>query len=256
MADLSIAEIGRRLVQAGGMSTKPLCVHGADEIEAGWAPIGKIDFCMAKAIYRLSVEDHPPSYIGVGSLKGCCPGGAIHLGYMKAPEGLKYFLSTGIPTYMGGMAEFYRRTPQMVEETNQVAGRITTLAKNMVFRPCADLEDEDPRYASIICMGTAEQMRNLFALNYFTDTNVFHGIIVPAGSACATLVTYPMGMSANAPRDAIFVGPTDPTVNSFFPPDYLGVGIPVSVARRMCDPIEESFVVKRPEIAFPEKKVG
>jgi hypothetical protein len=61
-------------------------------------------------------------------------------------------------------------------------------------------------------------------------------------------------MSAHAPLDALFMGPTDPTVNRFFPPDLMGVGIPIAVARRMCEPIEESFVVKRPAVPFPERR--
>jgi len=32
MAEMSVAEVGRRLVRAGGLSTKPLCVYGAEEV--------------------------------------------------------------------------------------------------------------------------------------------------------------------------------------------------------------------------------
>ncbi len=81
----------------------------------------------------------------------------------------------------------------MVEESNRISGKITPLAKNIVFRPCADLEENDPGVVSVICLGTAEQIRNIFALNYFTSMDIFGSIIVPSGSACATLVTYPSG---------------------------------------------------------------
>ncbi len=255
MAEMSVAEVGRRLVRAGGLSTKPLCVYGAEEVKEGWVPTGKINYCLVKALLWLSTKDLPPAFVGMDVLKGCCPGGAIHLGYAEAPEGLKFFLSTGIPSYRGGFAEYYRRSPEMVEETERIAGKVTAIARNVVFRPCEDM-GEDEEAVSVMCFGTAEQIRNIFALYYFSSTNVFGGIIAAGGSACATLITYPSGMSANAPRDAMFVGPTDPTVNRYFPPDFMGLGIPMGVARKMCEHIEESFVVKRPEIAFPEERDG
>ena len=253
MEEMSVAEIGRRLVRAGRLESKPLCVYGAEKVEHEWVPAGSIDYCLVKVFLKQSLGVLPPVYVGDKALKGCCPGGALHLGLSEAPEGLRYFISTGSPTFRGGAAEHLRRTPQMVDESNKVAGRIVPLARNIVFRPCADLED-DPGVVSVMCFGTAEQIRNIFALNYFTTTNVFGSIIVPSGSACSTLVTYPSGMSSNAPRDAMFAGPTDPTVNRYLPRDFMAVGIPIKVARRMCEPIEESFVVKRPQVAYPEKR--
>ncbi len=253
MEEMSVAEIGRRLVRAGGLSTKPLCVHGAEAVEEDWIPAGKIDYCLVKALLKMSLRDLPPAYVSGEVLKGCCPGGGIHLGYTNAPEGLKYFLSSGSPRYRGGIAEHYRQSPGMVEETDRIVGKITSLATNLVVRPCQDVA-ADPGVVSVMCFGTAEQIRNIFALYYFSSTNVFGGIVVPAGAACATLITYPAGMAVNTPRDVIFTGPTDPTVNSYFPPDFLGVGIPIEVARRMCEPLEETFVVKRPEVTFPQRR--
>ena len=254
MAEMSVAEVGRRLVRAGRLDSKPLCVYGTEVVESEWIPTGKIDFCLVKVFLKLAMGNFPPAFAGVDTLKGCCPGGATHLGLIKAPDGLKYFISTGDPSFRGGEAEYLRRSPQMIEETSKVIGKITPLSKNIVFRPCADLEDEDPGVVSVMCLGTAEQIRNIFALDYFSSTDVFGSIVVPAGSACATLVTYPSGMSANSPRNAMFAGPTDPTVNHYFPHDFMGVGIPIKVAKRMCEPIEESFVVKRPHVAYPEKR--
>jgi len=254
MVEMSVAEVGRRLVRAGRLSSKPLCVYGTEEVEPDWVPTGKIDFCLVKVFFRLAMGSSRPAFVGTEALKGCCPGGATHLGLIKAPGGLKYFISTGDPSFRGGEAEYLRKSPQMVEESNHISGKITPLAKNIVFRPCADLEDHDPGVVSVICLGTAEQIRNIFALNYFSSADIFGSIVVPSGSACATLVTYPSGMSANAPRDKLFAGPTDPTVNRYFPPDFMGLGIPLKVAKRICEPIEESFVVKRPQVAYPEKR--
>jgi hypothetical protein len=42
-------------------------------------------------------------------------------------------------------------------------------------------------------------------------------VIEPGGATCATLVTYPAGLAANSPMDAVFVGPVDPTGNACFP---------------------------------------
>lgn len=254
MKAMSVAEVGRRLVKAGRLSTRPLCVYGSSTIEPTWVAAGKVDHCLVKVFLKQALGNLPPVYVGKDRTIGCCPGGVIHLGYAEAAEGLKYFISSGSPTYRGGAAEFLRRTPEMVEETNRVAGRIKPIAKNTVFRPCSELEKKDPGVVCVMCFGKAEQIRNICSLNQFSTTDVFGSIIVPSGSACSTLVTYPSGMAANAPREAMYVGPTDPTANRYIPPDFMGVGIPIAVARRMCEPIEESFVVKRPEVAYPEKR--
>ena len=47
------------------------------------------------------------------------------------------------------------------------------------------------------------------------------------------------------------MGPQDPTFNWAFPPDYLGIGLPIEVARKMGEDISHSFVIKRPKVAFP-----
>jgi hypothetical protein len=253
MEELSIAEVGRRLTLAGRLKTKPLCVYGADRTLPEWMQLAKIDRCLVKAFLKLSVKELPPAYVGEGALKGCCLGGAFHLGYAKMPEGLKYFVSSGSPTFRGGAAEYLKMTPEMVQEVNKVAGKITPLARLTVVRPCADFGEEDPGVVSVMCLGTAEQIRNICALGHFSTTNVFGAIVVPGGSACSTLVTYPAGMAANAPKDTMFVGPVDPTGNRFFPADFMAAAMPLATAKRICGPIEESFVFKRPKVAYPDE---
>jgi len=61
-------------------------------------------------------------------------------------------------------------------------------------------------------------------------------------------------MAAKAPRDCVYLGPTDPTVDSFFPESLLGLAIPRKVAERMVSDIDSSFVAKRSKVAYPEKR--
>lgn len=61
-------------------------------------------------------------------------------------------------------------------------------------------------------------------------------------------------MAEKAPKDAAFVGPVDPTGNEWFPEDMMAIGLPIAIARRMCDACGASFISKRPKVAYPEKR--
>jgi hypothetical protein len=68
------------------------------------------------------------------------------------------------------------------------------------------------------------------------------------------MLTFPAGMAENAPKDSAYVGPTDPTGNSWLPSDLMVMGIPAELAQQMADDMEESFICKRSKIAYPEKR--
>jgi len=139
-------------------------------------------------------------------------------------------------------------------QNRKMMRKVTPIDKLIVVRPCADLTNEDPRVKSIICFGTAEQVRNMISLIHFRSLDPFRDTLVPQGAACASFVTYAAGMVENSPRDAVFVGPSDPTGNNWFPQDYLSLTIPIKVARRMAD-LEESFIMRRPAVAYPEQRL-
>ena len=82
----------------------------------------------------------------------------------------------------------------------------------------------------------------------------FKSVITPFGPSCATFVTYPAGMAENAPKNTAFMGPVDPTGNNWFPKDYMALGIPLDIAVNMCHDLDDSFAVKRPEVAFPKER--
>jgi len=256
MSRLSVSEIGNRLAQAGRLKIRPLCVYGAEEIPAGVVPSTSVSSCIARAIVTLAVhETTPPIYVAADMHERCCAGGLAQFGYTEFNPGIKYFVSTGSKGFRNGAAEYLRASPELFEENRKLMGKITPPGKYIIIQPCADLENQDPAVRSVLCFGIAEQIRNLCSLAHFRSRNPFREVLVPQGASCASFVSYAAGMVQNAPADAVFVGPCDPTGNSWFPPDHLSLAIPIKIARRMSEDLNDSFIVKRPRVAYPEQRV-
>lgn len=254
MEKSSIKEIGENIVKAGKLETRPLCIYGSETVPNGAIPIRKINRCIAYGIFSLSVNSENHSiYIGDDVLEGCCPGGQAWFGFKNFFSNLKYFLSTGSENFRNGAAEFLLATPEIAEESLDSVGKITPLGKYIVIGACENWVDEDIKPKAILCFGEAEQIRNLCSLANFRPSNSFD-IHIPWGPSCATFVTFPTGMAEKYPNNSITVGPTDPTGNYWFPPNYLAFGIPIDIAHRMSRDLEESFIVKRPHIAYPNKR--
>jgi hypothetical protein len=108
---------------------------------------------------------------------------------------------------------------------------------------------------SVLCFGKAENIRNLIALGVFGSEDTFGTCISPWGPACSSMITYASGLAENAPKGALIVGPCDPTVNEWLPPDLMTLSIPIATAERMANDVEASFLGKRPKVAFPEKRL-
>jgi hypothetical protein len=47
------------------------------------------------------------------------------------------------------------------------------------------------------------------------------------------------------------MGPQDPTQNHSLPPDMMALGIPAEMAERMVKNLDDSFIIRRPQVAFP-----
>jgi hypothetical protein len=62
-------------------------------------------------------------------------------------------------------------------------------------------------------------------------------------------------MAENAPKDSAYVGPTDPTGNSWLPPELMIMSIPITLAQQMVADLGESFICRRSRIAYPENRV-
>ncbi len=254
MENLIIREIGLKLTQAGRLKASPLCIYGSEIIPESAVPIKEINRCIANAIFDLSVNKNINSvYIGNGVLDGCCPGGQAWFGYKPFLPMLKYFLSTGSEDFRGGAAEYLIANPDLSEKQLNSVGRITPLSNYIVIRKCESVDELDFDVKSFLCFGNSEQIRNLCSLAHFRPKDSFT-IQLPWGPSCSSFVTYPAGMAANGPKGSIIIGPTDPTGNYWFPLNYLSMGIPYEIAIRMAKDLDESFIIKRPEIAYPEKR--
>lgn len=253
MPELSISEIGERLSRAGHLKIRPLCVYGSQSLPDSVVPSTSISSCVARVIFELARRQNtPPVYVTANMPEACCAGGLAHLGFIEFNPGIKYFVSTGSKTFRNGEAEYLRATPELVDENRAIMGKISPPGKYLIICPCRDITATDPGVRSILCFAGAEQIRNLCSLVHFRSRNPFHDVLVLHGASCASFVSYAAGMVQNAPSNAVFLGPCDPTGNYWFPPDLLSLAIPIKIARRMSEDLEVSFIVKRSTVAYPE----
>jgi hypothetical protein len=256
MASMSIKKIGEKLTLAGRLKMRPVCVYGSGTVPETAVPMNRISSCVARSILNLAMYPKlPPLYISEDTLEGCCGGGQAWFGFHKFAPHIKYFISTGTKEFRKGAAEYLRASPEIAEENIEKIGRITPPGKHLVIQACSDLDGEDPGVRSVLCFGLGEQIRNMCALVHFRIEDPFHAIIVPQGASCASFVTYASGMAEKAPTDAVVIGPCDPTGNLWFPSDHLSMAIPIKIARQMANDLEDSFITKRPLVAYPEKRM-
>ncbi len=174
------------------------------------------------------------------------------MGFSQKPEEIKYFVSTGRKDVRGGAAEYLKSSPEMVEKCFSALGRLTPPGKYLVVRACGTLPQKHPGIRSLCFFGTAEQVRNMAALVHFARDDPFSPVIVPWGPSCSTFITYPAGMAEHAPARTAFMGPQDPTQNRTLPPGMMAIGIPADVVLEMAANLDDSFVVKRSRVAFPD----
>ena len=249
---MSIRELGELIAATFRLGTKPIAVHGSDTPPEGAVFLPSVHRCLATAMIRMSKGEAPSVvYLGEDAKAGCCPGGLAHAGYIRRPEAISYFVSTGNPAIPDAPAEYLKASPELVDACFAAEGVITPPGKYLVVRTTESVPAPFTGVRAISFFGKAEQIRNLVAQVHFDRAELFYPVLVPWGPACATLVTYPAAMAANAPPDSAFLGPQDPTLNYALPPDILATGLPVSVARRVGETIGRSFITKRREVAFP-----
>jgi len=253
MAHLTIREIGNKLKQAGKLESSPLSIFGSNSVPQNAIDIKKINRCIANAIFTISIHNSISlAYIGNDVLEGCCPGGQAWLGYKSFLPGLQFFISTGSEDFRKGAAEFLLANPELAEQQLKSMGKITPIGDYTVIQKTHSI-DSDINVKSFLCFGDAEQIRNLCSLAFFRPEKNFM-IKVPWGPSCASFITYPANLADGGPKNCVIIGPTDPTGNYWFPKNYLSMGIPFDIANRMAKDLDDSFIMKRPEVAYPTKR--
>lgn len=244
--------IGARLAAAFRLSTRPLAVYGTDELPQNIPPMAGVNRCFAVSLYRIAAgREISGIYIGAGATEGCCTGGLFHTGYLPEPGDIKYFVSTGRNDVRGGAAEYLKANPGLVDSCSAAAGPIRPPGKYLVVQACEALPDPMPDILSLCIFANGEQVRNMAALVHFDRDDPFSPVIVPWGSACSTYITYPAGLAEKAPKNTAFMGPQDPTQNHSLPPEMMALGVPAEMAVRMAENLDASFIVRRPQVAFP-----
>lgn len=253
---MSARSIGEKLTLAGRLAGGAVCVIGGNDPFPGSVRLKEVDRCVARAIYKLAVvPTTPPISYGADSKEGTCPGGQMWCGGAGVGPKLKFFLSTGTPDFMHGEAEHLQPTPEAAERFLNAPGKVTTPGRYLTLARYDQIDDE-AEVLSFVLIGSAESIRNLGGLAHFVSDDIFTSVLMPAGSSCATMITYPAGMAERAPRNAAFVGSVDPTGNSWLPPDVMTLAVPLPLARSMAESADESFLAKRSEVAFPPKRLG
>jgi len=245
-----IQELEKKLVIAGRLKLRPLCVYGADEIPQNAIPSHTIDRCIAKAVFTAALFEKMPALYIDASHEQCCPGGMVWMGFEEPHPKLKYFVTIGTPDFHGGAAEHLKASPELFEEQRNRVGKITPPGKYTVIGPLTDDIKLD-KVKSVILFAGSEQIRNLCDLAQFNSSDPFYKTITPAGATCSMMITFPAGMAKNAPKDSVYIGPTDPTGNPWLPPELMIMGIPIALARQMAVDLENSFICRRSKISYP-----
>jgi len=249
----SVTALGRRFSETAHLKLRPLCVFESEKVPEGSKPFGSVDRCLAKAVFICASGGTGTLHIGRDAKDGVCPGGQCWTGLTEMAEGLKYFISTGTPSFRNGAAEYLKRDPEMVVASRSRVGLVRPPENYLCVTPCEDFRDHMGKARSILLFSGAEQTRNILALRHFGTPEVFTSAGAPWGPSCASFMSYPAGLSTNCPDNLIVIGPVDPTGNSWLPPDIMSLGIPLKVAKEMVSDLNGSFLIKRPKVAFPDR---
>jgi len=253
---IDVKKIGKKFKTALKLDTYPLVIYESGTLPDDAIPMCSLDKCIAKSILLTSTGDNNyPLYINDKTIRGCCPGSTTYLGFRPPAEFIKYFVSTGNENFRGGDAEYLKASPEDVLKFLKSIGKVKQVKDNLIIQKCEDIEtiEKENDIKAILIFGDALRIRNLSSLIYFKNENTFTGISMPFGPSCASFITHPAKMAEKTPEKTSFIGPTDPTGNIWFPSDYLSMGMPIEIAIELYENIDDSFLLKRPEVAFPLK---
>jgi hypothetical protein len=251
MSHLSVGEVGEKLAKAGRLELKPLCIYSSDTIPPGVRKVSDVvktgNRCFAKALLLVAAGEADGIYLGHDVMSGVCQGSLGWLGLVEFPEEVCDRLSTG-----GSHPMYIKESAAGAAWTLKKMGHVKFPGKYLIMQTCEKAGNVSP--LSYLCIGNAEQIRNLCGLVHFGSETPFGQIDAAWGSFCATFISYPAGMANGAPKDTAFIGPIGPDCNKLLPQDMMALGLPAKMAARMADDVEKCFSIKSPETTWPAKR--
>ena len=258
MSGFSTDKINDMLIRAGPLRYRPVFVFCTEHVPEGAVPVSGVitegHRCLGKALLKMAMSPEvPPVYLGRDVMKECCFGASAWLGFMKMPPMMKNLYASESKGDGNHDAHYLKDTPATCQANLDRLGRITPPGRYLVMGPCPDAGDSISAL-SVLCFGEAEPIRNLCGLAHFGRQDPFSPVIAAWGAHCATFVTYPAGLAEGAPKNTAYISPMASYGNDWFPHDLMALGIPIGMAEKMCKDYGDSFMVKRPEKTYPEKR--
>jgi len=170
-----------------------------------------------------------------------CGGAKRYLGYTNdIRENFRYFLSCGIPGELEG--ERYKRTPEIVDETQLHLVNIGAEDKYIVFKRWDKLSDEDSPDA-VIFFCTPDVMSGLYTLINF-DTVEPTQVTAPFGPGCASIIHFPyLEQQKDDPK--CIIGMFDPSARPHVGRFELTFTIPMKRFEKIVNYMEESFLITK-----------
>jgi len=181
-----------------------------------------------------------------------CSGGQRYLGFRET-EGpdIQYFLSYGIPGKIEG--ERYKKTPEIVWESDKLAPSFKAPAKFIVFKRW-DLLNESDEPDVVIFFACPDVLSGLFTLANFDETEP-NAVFTPEGSGCSSIVQYPF-LEKDCVRPRAVIGLFDVSPRKYIPDNTLSFSVPILKFERMVRNMEESFLTTNSWKAVQERIQG
>ncbi len=243
----SIEAINDSIVRAGRLDHRIIGVYSQESPPKDAQTVASVTReghpCVARALYAMSKDkDIPGIFVGGEGSKDCCWGALLWFGFKEFPSDKEEMFSSDS---LNPRSMHIKGSTEICRSTFRDMGRMVPLGSYIVMRPLAEIQVNPDAVSSILCFGSAGQMRDLGALAHYGESKAFTPIMAPWGSGCATFVSYPSGMAQGGPKDTTFLGPMTPEAEGWLPADTLALGIPMKMALRMAEGYAPSFAGRR-----------
>ncbi|MBN1533248.1 MAG: DUF169 domain-containing protein [Spirochaetes bacterium] len=167
-----------------------------------------------------------------------CGGAKRYLGFSgQIMPGFEYFLSCGNDRIEG---ERYKRTPEIVRETQRIMRRVPVGDGPIVFKRWDRLAAADEPLA-VVFFAKPDVLSGLFTLANF-DRVEPEAVTAPFAAGCGSIVHYPY-LEQMSERPRAVLGMFDPSARPCVPAGVLTIAFPMKRFTEVVGFMEESFLV-------------